>query len=331
MKLTITTLEPYTGEVEIKYPTQITDSLSHIAETTHLIGPADAYGRSHDIFLDDIWLSFSEISIEQSFKFRLRYNFHSVLLQFLLSGNQLNEFVQDSHFPLSYYPNQYNIVFIPNLEAYHEHAPSKGIEIIRIHIKPELFLRLLPGVAVFDCFSRNITDGKIDRLSESNLPVTPAMLIILRQIQNLQSTGFYKRWMIEAKVTELLMLQFEQYERSKSHISGKAIRKKDIEQMHHVKDIIMNNTHSPCSLIDLAHQVGTNEFHLKKAFKEVFGTTVFGYLQQVRMEEAQQLLLAGDMSISQIALDIGYKNANHFSAAYKKQFGYSPSELRKKN
>src|SRR5690606_24780021 len=129
-------------------------------------------------------------------------------------------------------------------------------------------------------------------------------LIILRQIQNLQSTGFYKRWMIEAKVTELLMLQFEQYERSKSHTSGKAIRKKDIEQMHHAKDIIMNNTHSPCSLIDLAHQVGTNEFHLKKTFKEVFGTTVFGYLQQVRMEEAQQLLLAGDMSISQIALHI---------------------------
>ncbi len=49
----------------------------------------------------------------------------------------------------------------------------------------------------------------------------------------------------------------------------------------------MENLDSPCSLIDLAHQVGTNEAYLKKHFKEVYGNTVFGFLQQVKMDIVQ--------------------------------------------
>ncbi|WP_256441273.1 helix-turn-helix transcriptional regulator [Chitinophaga sp. HK235] len=71
-----------------------------------------------------------------------------------------------------------------------------------------------------------------------------------------------------------------------------------------------------------------NDFKLKKGFKEMFGNTVFGYMNQVRMEKAKLLLLEGKNSIADISFTVGYKNPQHFTAAFKKHFGYLPSELK---
>ena len=132
---------------------------------------------------------------------------------------------------------------------------------------------------------------------------------------------------IEAKVIELLMLQLEQ-------ISANAcdtfcnLKKVDVEKMYAVKEIILKNIVTPISLIDLAQQVGTNEFTLKKGFKEVFGTTVFGFWNDLKMQESKTLLFEQKLSVSEVSARIGYKNPQHFSTAFKKYFGISPSQLR---
>lgn len=331
MKLRIKNLEPYKGEVDILYPTAIESPQVPLTESVYDIGFNTTYGNAHDIYMKDLWLSYSAISLNENFKFLFQYDFSIITLQFLISGNSLTEIIQD-HKPLTYYANQHNILHYSNYEAQHEHTPSDNIQLVRIHVSPVLFLKLLPENELFDSFRQDILNGNPGKINPSNLPLTPAMLATIRDIKNIQSTGYYRRWMIEAKVIELLMLQFEQYEQysqAENSQSRKSLRKKDIEIMEHAREIIMNNIQSPCSLIDLAHMVGTNEFYLKKTFKEVYGTTVFGYLFQQRMEEARKLLLSGEMNINQIALHLGYKNPNHFSSAFKKQYGFSPSELRR--
>jgi AraC-like DNA-binding protein len=331
MKLRIKNLEPYKGELDIMYPTAIESLQVPLTESEYKIGFNTTYGNAHDIYMKDLWLSYSAITLDENFKFLFQYDFSIITLQFLLSGNSLTEKIQDQQ-PLTYYANQHNILYYSNFEAQHEHTPSDNIQLVRIHVNPVLFLKLLPESELFDSFRQDILNGNPGKISSSNLPLTPAMLAIIRDIKNIQSTGYYRRWMIEAKVIELLMLQFEQFEQysqTENSQTRKLLRKKDIEIMEHAREIIMNNIQSPCSLIDLAHKVGTNEFYLKKKFKEVYGTTVFGYLFQQRMEEARKLLLSGEMNINQIAIHLGYKNANHFSAAFKKQYGFSPSELRR--
>ncbi|GAL83166.1 AraC family transcriptional regulator [Sporocytophaga myxococcoides] len=330
MKLRIKNLEPYKGELDILYPAEIESPQVPLTENIYEIGFNTTYGNAHDIYMKDLWLSYSNIALDENFKFLFQYDFSIITLQFLLSGNSLTEIIQDQK-PLTYYANQHNILYYSKFEAQHEHTPSDNIQLVRIHVNPVLFLKLLPENELFDSFRQDIINGNPGKFCSSSLPLTPAMHAIIRDIKNIQSTEYYKRWMIEAKVIELLMLQFEQYEHSQTENtqSRKSLRKKDIEIMEHAKEIIMNNIQSPCSLIDLAHMVGTNEFYLKKKFKEVYGTTVFGYLFQKRMEEARKLLLSGEMNINQIALHLGYKNPNHFSSAFKKQYGYSPSELRK--
>ncbi|GAB3894379.1 helix-turn-helix transcriptional regulator [Spirosoma agri] len=57
-------------------------------------------------------------------------------------------------------------------------------------------------------------------------------------------------------------------------------------------------------------------------------TTVFGYLNQFKMEKAKDLLTAGQTKISAIARSLGYKHATHFTAAFKKYFGFLPHKIK---
>lgn len=93
------------------------------------------------------------------------------------------------------------------------------------------------------------------------------------------------------------------------------------------KEIILARLHDPLSLPDLAQQIGTNERYLKDHFKTMFGTTVFGFIHDVRMDRARELLGQGDKSVAQVARLLGYKHASHFSSVFKKQFGVTPKEV----
>jgi len=71
-----------------------------------------------------------------------------------------------------------------------------------------------------------------------------------------------------------------------------------------------------------------NEYKLKKGFKELFGTTVFGYIHQIRMDLAKRLLLGTSKTAKEIAYETGYGSPQHFSKAFKEQFGIPPNSIR---
>ncbi|WP_131799195.1 helix-turn-helix transcriptional regulator, partial [Chryseobacterium contaminans] len=125
------------------------------------------------------------------------------------------------------------------------------------------------------------------------------------------------------------LLQLEQLFKGKS--SPSSLLKKDEEKIYAVRDFIVNNLDQNCSLIDLAHQVGTNEFTLKKGFKELFGTTVFNFWNDSKMEQAKKMLLEGDLNINEISELVGYKNPRHFSTAFKRKYNLIPSKIKNIN
>jgi AraC-like DNA-binding protein len=78
------------------------------------------------------------------------------------------------------------------------------------------------------------------------------------------------------------------------------------------------------SLPDLARAVGTNEYTLKLGFRELYQTTVFGYLREKRMERARDLFEQGNTNVTEVALEVGYSNTSHFATAFRRQFGMNP-------
>lgn len=84
----------------------------------------------------------------------------------------------------------------------------------------------------------------------------------------------------------------------------------------------------PPSIEELSRIAGINSFKLKNGFKELFGETVYGYLNKYRLEKAKHLIILGDKNMTQIAFELGFSSPQHFSAAFKKAWGCSPKKIK---
>jgi AraC-like DNA-binding protein len=159
---------------------------------------------------------------------------------------------------------------------------------------------------------------------------TLAMRQAVQQVLQCPFQGLTQRMYLESKVWELLALQLAQMPQiQEDKPVTQRLKAEDIERIHYAKDLLLSRLSNPPSLLELARLVGINDCKLKAGFRQVFGTTVFGYLQDCRMEKARQLLMAGEMTVADAAQAVGYANRSHFAIAFRKKFGINPSTYRR--
>lgn len=117
-------------------------------------------------------------------------------------------------------------------------------------------------------------------------------------------------------------------EKTETHI----LRAVDLENLRKVERHIMDNLDMPLpSIRELAHFCNTNEYKFKKGFKELFGMTAFQYQKHERLRKAHILIEHSNKTIIAIARTVGFKKGNHFTREFKKRYGYTPSQLRKRS
>lgn len=85
------------------------------------------------------------------------------------------------------------------------------------------------------------------------------------------------------------------------------------------------------SVSDMAQQLGTNPTSLRRAFQDAFGQPIFEFVCERRMGLAQDLLRGTEMQIAQIAYEVGYRSPSNFTAAYRRKFGHSPANDRRRD
>lgn len=228
---------------------------------------------------------------------------------------------------LSFHSNQYNLLYLNRQEIHLTWHPGQQLETFEIGLSLPLLRALLPEEHPLypQLFSEQaLTNAR--PVSSQNLPLPAAIRNILYDMLHCQLPASLKQMYIKAKVIELLALHaVQQEEAPEKHTHY--LKKAEIEKMHLVKNIIHEKFDQPCTLIDLAHQVGTNETYLKQHFKQVFGDTVFGYMQQIKMKAARDMLMDGK-SVQEVAGRMGYKHAAHFTRAFKKHVGYQPRKIK---
>lgn len=147
---------------------------------------------------------------------------------------------------------------------------------------------------------------------------------ISKNLLDNDQTPYIKRLLLEAGIVELLIKQHQPIETKMLPVFSEADKARLLE----AKNIVEQNLKHPCSLIELSRKTGLNDFKLKKGFKALFGNTVFGYLTGLRMDLAFKLLKESS-SVNEVAEAVGYKNAHHFTAAFKKHFDMLPSKVSK--
>jgi AraC-like DNA-binding protein len=205
---------------------------------------------------------------------------------------------------------------------------------------PEKRRTVLVGIGIEPTVSKLFTDEQLDlllgtlthvgdssrrRLFFQTRETTPAMQTVLTQALHCPYRDKTRHLYLESKALELVALTFAQIGvEGKNSSSRPLLRPDDVARIHHARDILVDNMDEPPSLLALARQVGLNDFKLKAGFRQVFGTTAFGYLHDQRMERARQLLEERRFNVTEIACTVGYANPSHFSAAFKRKFGVNP-------
>ena len=219
---------------------------------------------------------------------------------------------------------------LPDIEEDEISLANQRVQLIRIHIEPHFFQKLgFDWASLPALLQRTLEQGDRHRFHQSLGKMTPAMQVTLQQILQCPYRHETKRLFLESKALELLVLQLEQwFMLEQGEWSSGCLKAADLELVCEAADILQRELSQPPSIIALAHRVGLNEHKLKVGFRQVFTTTVFGYVRTQRLEQARQLLLAGDITVTQAALTVGYASQGHFAAAFRKRFGVNPRSLR---
>ncbi len=164
--------------------------------------------------------------------------------------------------------------------------------------------------------------------------VTPAIRAIAQQMWDAPYRGALKHVYLQAKVMELLVIYLDLIAEDQTQTQRHpGLKSETIARVHYAKEILTAQFESPPSLSELAQLVGVSDRTLQRGFRVLFKTTVVGYLKQQQLEQAERLLrqgaaegLRGTCKVAEVATRVGYGNIGHFSVAFKRRFGITPSQ-----
>ncbi|MBC2399140.1 helix-turn-helix domain-containing protein [Clostridium tetanomorphum] len=148
----------------------------------------------------------------------------------------------------------------------------------------------------------------------------------IKQIMLTPSCMATKECYIKSKVLELLSLRFNSILTKSKELEDYA--SSDYNSLVLAREIVEENLVNPPTIPELSRLVTMNECKLKKGFKQLTGMTIRKYVITKRMEKAKELLITTNKPIESIAVEIGYKDATHFSSQFRKKYDIYPSKLR---
>lgn len=125
--------------------------------------------------------------------------------------------------------------------------------------------------------------------------------------------------------------KFTGMQEQRERVKNVEMKGEDDELMERVMQVInLHYMESDFNVELLAKELGISRMHLHRKIKEITGIGVADFIRNIRLEQAARLIKKGTISISQIAYNVGFSNPNHFSTAFKKRYGVTPSDFVRK-
>lgn len=246
---------------------------------------------------------------------------------FELSYNRKNTLSGEvNNTPVELLPGYASLGFLGQTIGHSEYDSGQEIQLYSIWVSPHAFDGFCEAVCGkshlgFDSFQKksySCCTFKSDAREEA----------IMKKMDVLVNSDNRNLLLLESYILELLSLNIERLlckSRPKEQLNR--LSKTDMEQLLYAREVLLNRLDRPPSLFELSHIIHMNDCKLKRSFKQYFGTTVYGFIRDERLEKAFSLLQQEDYNVSEAAFAVGYTNASHFSEAFQKKFGIAPRTL----
>ena len=150
--------------------------------------------------------------------------------------------------------------------------------------------------------------------------------LVARVISEINSPDRFTDTAIESLLCQIIISVIRDYKYSKDNSSLISITDENLLCLR-LMNYIDNHIYTIKNLRELADISNYSYNYMSNTFKRVTSDTLINYYQNKRFETAVLLLKSGEYSVSEVAEMLNYSSVYAFSFAFKKRYGYPPSQL----
>jgi AraC-like DNA-binding protein len=201
---------------------------------------------------------------------------------------------------------------------------------LTLKYKPDTIVNTDFGKLI-DQQSKDLWNGILDELDKNSNNTTTLQLIFITGDNHLMqsfctvSRLLYSDEIIVSSVSTIL----EDMRDINDRLSGSKIRKhNEVTAVQNLHDYILSHLDEPLpTLHSLAQMFAVEEHILKNGFRTFLKTSVYNFYQEERLKRAHLMIRQTSVSLKEIAYLNGFKVYLNFYKAFKKRFGYNPSDI----
>lgn len=284
--------------------------------------------NTKEIILDGIKISIRNEQITPPFIIEVEHSFPFLKMHFEIEGSSKYTPKNTLSVPVTIPNGHYNFFYLPKVKGTlrYDSTHRKTLEIIFT----KAYLKKVFGASFKDAsseFGIALENNSPFLMWEQSKPITPQLHLIIDKIINCNYKGGLKKAYLESKTIEILTLFFDEIQHKKNNQKA-FLNKDDYAKILNAEVLLKENLKKPPTISELSKLTGINQCKLKQNFKLVFNQPIFTYVTELRMEKAKNLITNQGYTIAETAYEVGYKNPQHFTAAFKKKHNYLPSSLK---
>ncbi|MEL0652347.1 AraC family transcriptional regulator [Algibacter sp. TI.3.09] len=264
----------------------------------------------------------------EDYSIGVHHDFPFFKLQFEIEGSSLYKPL-DKCEPEVYIPNaHYNLFYLPKVHGTltYKKGQRKTLEVLFT----ENYLKDIIGEnfkEILHRFGTAISRKTAFFMWQKSQPITNDLQNHINEIVFCNYHKDLKKPYLEAKIKELLILLLAQTNDEINKDTPFNLPEIDYNAILKVENYINAHLKDTLTIPELAVIAGMNTTKLKQGFKLIFSTTIFKYISCLRMEQAKKQIVEKKCTVAEAAYHVGYKHPQHFTVAFKKIYGYLPSNL----
>lgn len=164
--------------------------------------------------------------------------------------------------------------------------------------------------------------------SVRNWRMTSAARGLALAVLKTETSAQVRRLRAEALALELLA-DLQEQESQGPGLARDSRSGPSLAAMRRARDLLIATPSADHSLLSIAAASGVSPTTLKRDFRKAFGTSPIAFLRKLRLEQGRNLIEQEGLSVSSAAYACGYDHPGNFAQAFRKQFGFAPSHLRR--